>query len=293
MDDDHIVEAVAPEAAFSVLADDSRIAILRALWDAEGQRATFSELREAVGMRDSGKFNYHLGKLTDRFVRKADDGYELRAAGRHVVGALLSGAYTMDGEIDPIDLDDPCPLCGDALTFSYEDDRARIECADGPFETAFPIPPGAFAGYPAEAFPELADRYLRTLLSQARNEFCSACEGRVTLSLTEKQLDELPPTMDGLVLATYDCDRCGMSTQLDLATLLLDEPAVVRFYDEHDVDVRTIRFWQLGARSGLPRSTIPAEGPHAADVTYEIDGDAVTLSVADDLSVVSVERESA
>lgn len=98
--DTNIVEAVDPKAAFSVLADGSRIEILRALWKADGQEATFSELRAAVGMDDSGKFNYHLGKLTDQFVHKTAEGYELRSVGRNVVGSLLSGAYTMEARTD-------------------------------------------------------------------------------------------------------------------------------------------------------------------------------------------------
>ena len=35
---------------------------------------TFSELREAVGMRDSGQFNYHLDKLLGTFVRVTEEG---------------------------------------------------------------------------------------------------------------------------------------------------------------------------------------------------------------------------
>ena len=56
------------EEAFTALSDATRIGILRTLWDAEDHEATFTELREAVGMRDSGQFNYHLDKLTGRFV---------------------------------------------------------------------------------------------------------------------------------------------------------------------------------------------------------------------------------
>lgn len=63
-----------PADAFAALSDSNRVAILEALWEADGHEASFSDLRSAVGMRDSGQFNYHLGKLTDQFVRQTDDG---------------------------------------------------------------------------------------------------------------------------------------------------------------------------------------------------------------------------
>lgn len=290
MDESHIVEAVDPEAAFAVLADASRIEILRALWKAEGQRATFSELRAAVGMDDSGKFNYHLGKLTDRFVRKTEEGYELRTAGRHVVGSLLSRAYTMEGAIEPIGLEDPCPLCGEDLTFNYQDERVHIDCGGCAFEAAFPVPPGTFAGASIDEFPELADRYVTTLLSQARNGFCSACEGRVRPTLSEKDRTETSPEDENLAMVTYDCGRCGSSTQIDLATVLLDHPTVVSFHHDHGIDVRTIRLWQLGSRTGVPQSAVPEDDAVGARLTYTIDGDRLTLALADDLSVISADR---
>ncbi|AGB14896.1 hypothetical protein Halru_0250 [Halovivax ruber XH-70] len=291
MDDAHIVETVDPEEAFSVLADGSRIDILRALWEADGQSATFSELRSAVGMRDSGKFNYHLGKLTDRFVRKTDGMYELRAAGRHVIGSLLSGAYTMGSEVGPIDLDDFCPLCGDPLTFSYADDRARVECAGGSFEAVFPIPPGSFAEQPVEAFPDVADRYLATLVGQARNKFCASCEGPIRPEFDVKEIPDEAASVDDIVLVSYDCDRCEATTQLDLTTVLLDRPAVVAFYYDHGIDVRTFTFWQLGSETGAPRSTLVDETTHSAEVTYPLADERLTLRIDDELSVVSAERE--
>ncbi|MEF8884798.1 MAG: helix-turn-helix domain-containing protein, partial [Haloarculaceae archaeon] len=94
MDEPRPVETRDPDEAFAALADDTRVDILRALWSDEDQRATFSELREAVGMRDSGQFNYHLDKLVGRFVRKTDDGYELTLAGLYVNGAIEAGAIS-------------------------------------------------------------------------------------------------------------------------------------------------------------------------------------------------------
>lgn len=293
MSESPIVEELDPEDAFAILADGTRIDILRALWEADGQEATFSELRDAVGIRDSGKFNYHLGKVTGRFVGKTDDGYELRSAGRHVVGSLLAGVYTMEGSVDPIDLDDPCPICGDDLTFTYEDERVLIDCDECAFQSAFPVPPGAFASYPADRFPAVADRYVRTLLTHARNGFCSACEGRVRPELTtfgEIDPAKIPPEFGGVVAVVYDCARCGMSTQINLATTLLDHPQVSAFHCEHGTDVRKIPIWRLATIDGDPQSAMLDGDSAAARVTYAVDDGRLTLWVDETLTVVDVER---
>jgi DNA-binding HxlR family transcriptional regulator len=62
-------EAVARTAAeaFEVLGNEIRTAMVLELADAGP--LSFSELRERVGVTDSGRFNYHLEKLVGRFVR--------------------------------------------------------------------------------------------------------------------------------------------------------------------------------------------------------------------------------
>jgi hypothetical protein len=61
---------VDPERAFRLLSDETRVGILRGLWEASNDAVSFSELRERVGTPDSGQFNYHLGKLREHFVSK-------------------------------------------------------------------------------------------------------------------------------------------------------------------------------------------------------------------------------
>ncbi len=80
-------------AVFDLLSDETRLAIVRALaesrCDDPGRPAlTFSELRERVGARDAGRFNYHLGKLRGVLVEKTDAGYRLTPRGV-TAGTLL------------------------------------------------------------------------------------------------------------------------------------------------------------------------------------------------------------
>jgi DNA-binding transcriptional ArsR family regulator len=99
-----------PTDALSVLADETRADILRTLADADGP-LSFSALRDRVGVRDSGRFSYHLRQLCEYFVRETDEGYELGHAGTRVVGA----AGVTDGGADSAGATDgECPVCGES-----------------------------------------------------------------------------------------------------------------------------------------------------------------------------------
>jgi DNA-binding transcriptional ArsR family regulator len=237
MDGDPIEEHD-PADAFGALSDPTRVAILRALWEADDQTGTFSDLRERVGMADSGQFNYHLDKLSGRFVRKTENGYELALAGRHVVGSLLKGAYASTEPIDPIPLEEPCPFCGGDRTFHYEDEQVTLDCAGCSAEAYFDVPPGVFSGYDRSEFPLLARRYLRVLLHEASNGFCPYCEGKFRPTVETDHGEDNESVLDPLPMARYECDRCGEEMFTDLGTALLFEPPVAGFYADHDVDIR-------------------------------------------------------
>jgi len=93
-----------------VLGNEVRIRILRSLADA-GDPLIFTELREAAGVRDTGRFNYHLKQLCEYFVRERSDGYELSHAGDRVIAA----DHTAESEeaFEPVGATDECPVCGE------------------------------------------------------------------------------------------------------------------------------------------------------------------------------------
>lgn len=295
MDETRLVETTDPEEAFAALADATRVDILRALWDAECPR-TFSELRTAVGMSDSGQFNYHLEQLLGRFVRKTDDGYELAFAGKQVNGAIHAGAFTMEGAVDPIELDDPCPACGGERTFHYEDEHVRIECADCDVYATAGVPPGAFAGYDVDSYPAVAARYFRTLVQQVATGFCWDCKGPVDATVVPvaetADLDEdedVPPAFEKLPFARFDCQRCGAETTSDLGTALIHHPAVAGFHYDRGVDVRDHPFWAFSALS-TDLAAVSDRDPLRARVSYDVDGATLRLVVDGDFEVIETER---
>lgn len=104
--------------ALEVLGNEIRMDIVRELAEAD-EPLSFTELRERVGLRDSGKFNYHLTRLCSYFVRDTGDGYELGHAGTRLVAAVGTadaGAANGDAptaDVTDEDLVDACPVCGE------------------------------------------------------------------------------------------------------------------------------------------------------------------------------------
>ena len=297
MEESTLVETVDPEEVYSILSDVNRIGILRALWEADGHQASFSELRAAVGMRDSGKFNYHLGKLTSRFVRKTADGYELRTAGMHVIGAILAGGYTVSGSIEPIPIDDPCPQCSSRLWFTYEDERVAVDCEECFFSTTFPVPPGAFIGYELGELPEASMRYLRSKVCKLLAGFCSLCEGSMEISITSLGTyseEPVPVELEGYPVVRFECNRCESTHQLGLNAVLLEHPAVISFYYDHGIDVRRVPIWHgdmLVFNEHEDTFGVHQE-PASGTVTFHTEDEYLRLTVDESLEVIEVDKSS-
>jgi DNA-binding transcriptional ArsR family regulator len=103
-----------PTDPLAVLGHELRIAILRELAAAD-EPLPFSTLRERVGERDPGRFNYHLTELCRHFVRETGEGYELGPAGSRVIDVADRAG---DAAGRPVDatlaaVEDDCPVCGD------------------------------------------------------------------------------------------------------------------------------------------------------------------------------------
>lgn len=199
------VNRQSPGEAFGLLSNDLRVGIVQALGEA-GEPVSFSDLREAVGERDSGKFNYHLGELVGHFVTKDDEGYSLSFAGNHVYGAIRSGAYTADASLDPFEFEGPCPLCGsDALVAEYADKQATLYCPDcEEWRNEFSFPPAALDQYARKDLPHVFYRWMRATVTRVLQGFCANCGGRV-----DGRLERAPTDGPMPIRALFECGRCG------------------------------------------------------------------------------------
>lgn len=310
--------AAGPHAvdSFELLANETRLAILLALWEAYepfagGSSIPFSELYNRVGMSDSGNFNYHLGKLEGQFVRSTDEGYKLRPQGDKITRAVIAGGGLGDATLEPTEVDMPCPLCEAPTAITYQDGRLFQLCTecDGKFGEADDVPSGTLFAWRLEP-AGLADRtpeevyaassigmFQRTLA--VIDGVCPDCSGAVETELDVCENHDPEPgdtcsncgRRDG-ILALYRCSVCKFSTGGKPSALVSQHPAVVAFYYDHGVDLqydldfeKVRRVFELGEAH---EQTLESTEPLRVRVTIQYEGDEMSLLLDEDMSVIEV-----
>jgi DNA-binding transcriptional ArsR family regulator len=268
-----------PEEVFGLLGNELRVAILRALAEDPNEPVTFSALRERVGERDSGKFNYHLRKLDGVFVVRGEEGYELTLAGRQLVGAIVAGTYTADATVEPVEVDDPCPTCGASpLVVTYADDRATLACpACEEWLNAFSFPAGTLDQYDRSELPAAFDRWMYALFQRIDAGFCANCAGRLSGRL---DADADPPAV------RWRCERCGDEARTSAAVPVIYHPLAQGFLHDHDVDPASTPSWRLASARDVDFE--PTDD--GVVVRLSVDGDVLSAVVTREGAVVDVER---
>ena len=281
-------DCVAPADAFALVGEERRLAILEALWQLETP-ARFSEIREAVGVADSAHFNYHLGRLTGTFVRKADGGYELRTAGHRVVQAVLAGSFTEHPERE-IAIDDPCVLCGRTLRAHYADEMLTIECtACGHGHGEYPFPPGGLHDRTDAEVLEAFDQRVRHLHCLAKDGVCPECNGRM-----ETTIERGEPCCLGVSLrAVNRCRQCGHALCSAIGLGLIDHSSVASFYDDHGVSLSAVPYWQLRWCVDDAPVEVVGDDPWRFRVRVALDDEVLVVEVDGSLSVLDATREPA
>ena len=282
-------ERTTPAAVFSAIGSERRLAILRALWDAEGP-TSFTDLYGRAGMRDSAQFNYHLRQLTDHFVRKTEAGYELSHAGKRVVRALLVGTFTADAGRE-IGIDGACIDCGAALRASY-DDFVTIECGEcDRLHSRYPFPPAGLVGRDDAAVLDVYDRWTRASYAMVAAGVCSECGGAMTTALG---ID--PGEMGGECHGEYGgtvghhCAQCRHRVAAPVGMSLLTQADVIDFHRDHGIDLASIPYWELDWCVSDRHTTTVSDEPPRVRVTIGLDDEELHVTVDDSLGVLNVER---
>lgn len=287
------------DEAFGVVANETRIAILRALWDertadpeaVDGPRSepvAFSTLRERVGVADSGQFNYHLGKLVPEFVQHREDGYALTHAGTRVIGAAVSGVYT-DTETDIDVTMGECtePDCPGTLAANYEDGHVTVACDACDIRTVMHAPPVVVSGHDAASNPEVFQQFALTEIQRTVRGFCNLCDGPLEASVGEDAPTEDGP--GGSVTVVHVCQSCDSISYTSAAVFLLDHPAFVSLLHEAGIDYRSVPLWQTPPELEW-EETLLSTDPVRIEVTATIDGTTLTALLDGDFEVIEYDR---
>jgi len=269
--------------AFSVLAHDIRLDILLALLeDWEGEHTDprgYSELMRAVGVEDSGKFNYHLSELRGAYVRQVEDGYVPTAAATALYRAALAHRPAAPDESVAIDVDAPCPACGSPLEITHRRGFLSVRCADCGSPAArhtYPFPPNGLEGRSDAAVLDAFHRRLHAHLGLARSGTCPFCAGR-----TDR---ELRPDADGPAVRIR-CRACTFIVGIAPLSAVLDDDRVAGALRELGTPVGETHHWDLPESRLERRSSDPPRFCIVVDAGIEI-------VIDDSLAVLDCRRTS-
>lgn len=278
---------IEPHEAFSILSDPNRFDIIRVIAEAERETLPYNELYNRSNFDDSGQFTYHLRRLVGPFLHKADEGYGLRHAAKIVYRLAVSGLLSDRAEAKITTVDGTCAQCGaEQLAAIYEGDRFWIRCeACERRVTVAPFPPQALLNYEAERAPTAFDRYTMGTVYRAAENVCPWCASPLTPSLVSA--DEGWPAVDWVIHRT--CDHCQGWIYTRIHDLLRFHPAVIAFYHEHGVDILGNSFWE--AEEGMADQLIfdVDTDTWSAEAKLAFAGDEITLGIADDFRVSTLE----
>lgn len=301
--------------AFSTLGSETRLAILLALWEADdpGMEATglpFSALRERVGMRDSGQFNYHLDKLTGRFIEQTDEGYQLRQAGLKIVRTVIGAAGFDVPSQEPTVIDMPCRHCGGQSAIMYRDERLFRVCTEcqGTFESSdlpegclieVELDPAAVTSRSPEEMFSLAKFQLLQAVHNMMEGICPECSGSVGKELDMCEDHDADGTCDACgraepVRVRFECLVCKNWAVVPPSTCLYFHPEVVTFFENHGISLQ----WNIDDFDTLKqiheliveKVSFDADEPSRMQVTFSHTGDELRLLLDRELNVVDVAR---
>lgn len=305
--------------AFALLGDETRLAILLALWDATDPpvdhdgTVPFSRIFDAVDYDDPGNLRYHLEKLEGQFITHDTDGggYKLRVPGMKLVRSVIAGAGVEDACLEPTEIDQDCPFCDAPTEISYRDGLVIWNCTEcggaspGHTETA-----GLLTAAPFEP-AGLADRSAEDLRAasvvgswrQSQMLFdgiCWTCSGPIEAWLRYCSDHDPEGVCDAcgskaVAWAGFKCRVCKNYAASTPKALAMSHPAVIALYDNHGVSLRV----QATDLESVKRAyrymhehelDLVSEDPPLLAVTASIDGDSVRLVFDETVSVVDVQR---
>lgn len=306
--------------AFKTLGNETRLAILLALWDAQAPgpspsgpataAVSYSELKDRIGVRDSGQFNYHLGKLVDTFVDSSDEGYELKTPGEQILHAVLAGTLTDHSAFRDEPLDVACYRCGASTVIDYRDGMLTERCTrcegkwqspDAPHGTISRgyLPPVGLKNRTPQAFHRNGNTWTRHRLFSMMEGVCPDCSGTVTAAIS---VCEDHDTADGTVCVAcgsmfevhwqFVCDVCKLEWWTPGAAPIYTELGVLAFFHEHGMDPDALYDASALAtlHEAIERVEVRSAEPLELAVTVEIDGDRLDVTLDDHARVIDATR---
>lgn len=309
------VDGMSLDEVFSVLGNETRLNILRSLWEASipangvaaSDTVSYTDLRRDVDIDDSGKFNYHLSKLTPHFVHEAADGYRLSRAGERIARSVLTVSDAFADLGFPHELQTDCPFCGSTTIATCDDQQLRIQCTEchGMFGDQAPAGTIAVLGFPTAGMTDKTlEEFLEANLFKCQLDItymmhgiCRECGGPVLPSITTCDNHELvnEPICDTChspfeVWVDQRCNRCYYGKRLPVELYVMGLAPVIGFLYEYDVDVLEPTFEELATCLREWFTTSVSDDPFRIDVSIEPADNFLSLTLDEEMTVIDLDQ---
>lgn len=286
MDSEDGHENANTKEAFALLSHEIRLDILLALladWEAaRTEPVSYATLMDAVGIEDSGKFNYHLDKLRDIYVQQVDTGYVPAASATALYRDVLAHQPMDTFTIEPYKLDMDCPACGETTTLTYERGFVTIDCRHCEEWLGFtaPFPQNGVEQRDTDELLAAIDTRFKHHAELLRNDQCPDCAGTVAVDLRPEAFNDEP-------FVGVDCRTCSLTIGLDVLGMVRGDDRVAEALRTVGVDP-SLPIWELPAGTAFVDSHIPPR----VGITIEAERGTVTVVVDETLDIVSMSTET-
>ena len=302
--------------AFKRVGDETRLAILLALWEAyepfaDDNALSFSALLDQVDYDTSGNFSYHLQKLEGHFVESTADGYRLKQAGHRLIRVIIAGCGLSEGQLPPTEIDFDCRMCGASLAITYENEQLYTVCTEceGRFASGSGEPPGTIMGFafdPAGLSRSSAEEIFAASVVRTMGKFimqmgglCPDCSGSVDSSIHICEDHDSGGICQNCgrrdeIQARWICTTCKNAGHGPPGPNLALHPRVVAFYVDRGLDIgyassdfsNIVRI--LKAMSNHEQEVVSTE-PVRVRVTIRYEGDQLRVIIDESMTIVEVE----
>lgn len=306
-----ISEGTTADEAFGLLADATRIGILRAIWEltdpADPEPVAFSAIREHVDADDPGRLNYHLNKLRNHFIRRTSAGYELRESGTRMVHVLISGTANVHRTVDPVEIDVTCVFCGAPTVLSYADGFRYLRCSQCTAQCvdSYPdgvlsmheLPPSGLLHRTPEEIHEADRIWSKHRRASVIDGICPDCSGRMPVTAFRRCAGHNPsPQYDEV------CDRCGSIFSTEVVNTcevcksvwkmpaefhVANHPAVKAYFYEHGIEFDLATYEHRRYLLTF-RETLDSSDPLRIRIAIPLDSDELTVTIDEEGNIVEV-----
>lgn len=310
------LDGLSMDGAFAILGNETRLNIIRVLWEASALRKydeiddsdltiSFSELRHAVGIRDNGQFNYHLSKLVPHFVRHTDEGYRLSSPGKKIARTIIATSSEQPDVSN--ELQTACPLCGASITVAYEDQWLRFTCTDcnGIFGDAAPDGTIYYAAFPAAGLTDWTlDKALTVGLYRCMIDLvymmrgiCRECASPIMSSISICKNHDVDGRQSCDVCGTafmawaeLRCGTCQFAKRLPVELCVMGLTPVIGILYKGGFDVLSPSFQELTEVIQTQFQTSVTRDPLRVRITIKDETDELTITFDDEMTLVDITR---